>query len=93
MIIKRFIETLEMLSTQLSEDEKTKLPSNSKNQQFLNTKEAAAFLCVSERTLYSYRKSGLPYSQIGRKVIFNIQDLLDYLKDHQINEKNGGSHV
>lgn len=47
----------------------------------LDSKEAAAFLRVSPSMLVSLRKKyGLPYIQLGRKVMFKRDALLAYLE-------------
>ena len=53
--------------------------------EILNTKEAARFLKVSERTLRRWIKEGLPHTQIkkGGKLLFFKKKLLDWLEENQ----------
>ncbi len=47
----------------------------------MDSKEAAAFLRVSPSTLAMLRKKhGLPYIQLGRKVMFQRDALVTYLE-------------
>lgn len=52
-----------------------------KEQIFLNRKQACKLLGCSLTTLYHYQKDGLiPYHQVGRKILFDKEELLKHLK-------------
>jgi len=53
--------------------------------EILTTKEACAFLKVSDRTLRRWIKEGLPHTQIkkGSKLLFFKNKLLDWLEENQ----------
>ena len=51
--------------------------------QWLTIEETCNYLNVSKRTLQSYRDNGiLPFSQIGGKIYFEVNDLKVYFKAH-----------
>ena len=53
--------------------------------EILTTKEACAFLKVSDRTLRRWIKEGLPRSQVkkGSKLLFSKKKLLGWLEENQ----------
>ncbi len=52
-------------------------------EEWLSTKEAAAFLKIVPRTLKRYRDSGrIAYSKDGRKVWYKKSDLINHIKQH-----------
>lgn len=46
--------------------------------------EAQEFLRVSHQTLYNLLKEGLPSYKISTKRMFLKEDLLDWIKNHQV---------
>lgn len=55
---------------------------------WLNTEDTCEYLGVSRSTLLKLRKDNkLPYSRIGRKVMFRKKDLNDYLNKNYSNEQ------
>lgn len=53
----------------------------------MNEREAAAFLGISPRNLWSRRMKGeIPYQRIGRRVVY----LPDQLRSWQIEQSKGG---
>ncbi len=47
----------------------------------LNRKQASVLLGCSLTTLYYYQKDGrIPFHQVGRKILFDKDELLDHLK-------------
>ena len=49
---------------------------------FYTFREAQEFLNISHDTLYKLMKQGLPSHKIGRKRIFLIEDLIQWIKEH-----------
>lgn len=57
--------------------------------QMLNTNEAAKILRTTPQTLAKWRCTGpvhIPYYKLGRKVVYKLSDLEDYLSQHKVNE-------
>ena len=51
---------------------------------WLSGDETARLLCVSYRTLQSYRDRGmLAFSQIGNKIHYQLEDVNQFLLDHR----------
>ena len=49
---------------------------NWESEQWLNNREVCGLLGISQRTLQSYRDTGiLPYSQIGHKCYYRVEDV------------------
>jgi hypothetical protein len=60
---------------------------NNRIEQWLNNREACELLKISQRTLQSYRDTGiLPYSQIGHKCYYRVSDVEKLINQSQ-NEK------
>ena len=50
--------------------------------------EAADYLGISKRSLFHLKQSGqLAYSQHGRKVIYNVEELDEYLQKNKIRRR------
>jgi len=49
---------------------------------FYSFDEAQEFLNISHDTLYKLMKKGLPSHKIGRKRVFLIEDLIQWIKEH-----------
>jgi len=49
---------------------------------FYTFREAQEFLNISHQTLYELMKQGLPSHKIGRKRVFLIEDLIQWIKEH-----------
>lgn len=77
---QRFVKIEETLTEIASELKKlNKEPRSS----WLSTKEAAAFLQVTTRTMQNYRDEGkIPFSQVGSKIYYKESDLEDFLEMH-----------
>lgn len=50
----------------------------------LNKKEIAGRLGISERTVSELQTEGLPIVKIGKRVLFDYEDVLDWLKNRGI---------
>ena len=49
---------------------------------FLRAAEAADFICVAKQTLARWRVEGekkLPFSRLGRAVVYDVDDLLEFV--------------
>lgn len=50
-----------------------------KNEHF-TIKELADFLSCSKQSIHNYKKAGLPYYRIGRKILFEKLKVLNFMK-------------
>ncbi len=65
----------------------------SDDQEFLNCKQAAAFLGVSETSFYRIRMSkGIPHYLIGKQPKFRIADLKAFRESQRVNREGSVSH-
>ncbi len=56
----------------------------------LTHRDAAAYLDISERTLFSIRQKGeISYIRVGRLIRFYKCDLDDYIWHHRLSRKKG----
>jgi excisionase family DNA binding protein len=46
----------------------------------LTIKQLADFLSCSKQSIHNYKKAGLPYYRIGRKILFEKQKVLKFMK-------------
>ena len=54
------------------------------NQGLLKTREAAAWLAVSDRTLFTLKQSGkIPHVRIGRSVRYSVDDLRQWVRSRK----------
>ncbi len=56
----------------------------------IDTKEAAGFLAVSPRTLWSLtfeREPGLPFVRVGRLIRYDPQDLREWISENKQTSK------
>lgn len=44
--------------------------------------QVVAFLNCSKVTLHKYKKNGLPFYRIGRKVLFNKSEVLEFMRNN-----------
>lgn len=56
--------------------------------EYRTNREAAAYMRVSEITLWRLRKNGLPFHRIGSKVLFDRRDLDSFMESQK---RNGGA--
>ncbi len=57
------------------------LPENQKGQEEHYTiKELAIFLHCSKVSIHNYKKLGLPFYRLGRKILFRKQEVLNFMK-------------
>ncbi len=52
-------------------------PSN--DEETLNTKELCAYLKCTTMSIHNYKKLGLPFYKIGRKLLFKKAEVLDFM--------------
>ena len=55
-------------------------------QEYFSPREAAKYLHVAERTLFGWRKKGLPYYRQGRVVRFKRDEIDAWMRTHRIEE-------
>ena len=86
-----FMDAINSISDKLKQLEKSP-PTGAPTPKFLSSDEAAAFLGVSKRTLFNYRTqpTKLPFHQIGRKILYNEQDLLEFADRFKVGIKREG---
>lgn len=51
-----------------------------KKSEFLTRKEAMDFIGCSSPSLINYQKQGLPYMRLGRKIMFDKNEVIEFLK-------------
>ena len=59
---------------------------NEIQQEYFSPREAAKYLHVAERTLFGWRKKGLPYYRQGRVVRFKRDEIDAWMRTHRIEE-------
>ena len=59
------------------------------NRRFLNEKQTASYLGLSVKTLQRYRltESCLPYIKLGKRVLYDMNDLNEYMESNKINPR------
>ena len=76
------IHQLQLLISQLIENEiKNKLDSNNIESPFLNKQQACNYLSISNNTLDSWIKQGLPYIRVGKTVRFDKTEINRWLQN------------
>lgn len=65
---------------QKGKDQETERKSGLNNEEHFNIGELAEFLKCSKVSVHKYKKNGLPFYRIGRKVLFKKSEVLDFMK-------------
>jgi excisionase family DNA binding protein len=82
--IGEFMElTKELVNTALKEKEQEKIhgaETADKKEEHFNIKELACFLKCSKVSIHKYKKMGLPFYRIGRKVLFKKTEVLNFMR-------------
>ena len=87
---KKLIESVNELKTLVSENFKNQSPGGQSQKTWLNKKEACQMLRISERTLQTYRNTGvIPFSRIQGKIYYKAEDMQAFFNDHY---QKGSSH-
>lgn len=61
---------------------------------FLNIKEIAEYLCLSESTIRAWVKTGrIPFSKLGRCVRFDILKINEWLKQKEFDPRTLDFHL
>jgi excisionase family DNA binding protein len=57
---------------------------------YLSVREVCDYLSIAEATLYSWtsKRKNLPFHKIGRKLLFKITDLNEFIENHRIKPKH-----
>lgn len=65
------------------------------NNLILTNKEAANFLSIKPATLAKWRSEhrGPRYSKLGRRIVYKVQDLEEYLKQNKIETLDTENYV
>ena len=78
-------EIVEVVRQTIRQELGTPSKTDSNSDEYLNTKDAAKFLLVSERQMRNYKASKvIPYSKIGGRLLFRKADLLAFIETHRI---------
>ena len=72
-LIDKAIKEKEQAQTLLSENLKGK-------DEHFTIKQLAAFLNCSKVSIHNYKKLGLPFYRIGRKILFKKQEVMNFMK-------------
>jgi excisionase family DNA binding protein len=72
----------ELIQEVLSEKDEAakKNKSASQDEVYFNIPELAAFLKCSKVSIHKYKKKGLPYRRIGRKILFKKSEVLAFME-------------
>lgn len=82
--VKRFIETLEKISSFLEEKSLIYRP-KLEGYRYITEKDLSDALKITKRTLIEYRMNGkLPYYKIGGKILYKEQDIIDILERNKV---------
>ena len=52
---------------------------------YMDRKEAAAFMCVSEKYLATHLHDGPKRLQLGRKVVYRLSDIENFMHQMEVN--------
>lgn len=55
-------------------------------QQVMNKEQLCKFIGISRSTLDALRKQGLPWYRLGKSVRFNLEAVLEWLKEQEVRE-------
>jgi len=72
-LINEAINEKELAEKQMTESVKGK-------EEHYSIKELATFLHCSKVSIHNYKKIGLPFYRIGRKILFKKQEVLNFMK-------------
>lgn len=72
-LIDKAIKEKDEAAATLSEGLKAK-------EEHFNIKQLADFLNCSKVSIHNYKKMGLPFYRIGRKILFKKQEVLNFMK-------------
>lgn len=75
--------TKALVDEALKEKEKQRLESteSEKNKdEHFSIRELAVFLRCSKVSIHNYKKKGMPFYRIGRKILFKKQEVLNFMK-------------
>jgi excisionase family DNA binding protein len=63
------------------EEQKENVTENEKsNEEHFSIKELANFLRCSKVSIHNYKKQGMPFYRIGRKILFKKLEVLNFMK-------------
>jgi len=81
VVSKQDLQAMEArILSQMKEFFDVRSSNGTENSEWLNEKEARQYLKVSKSTLQKYRRDGIvPFSQVGRKIMFKKEDLDAFL--------------
>lgn len=80
---KKLIKSVEELKAVVSENLNNQSSGSLSKKNWLNKKEACQMLRISERTLQTYRKTGvIPFSRIQGKIYYKAEDMQAFFNDH-----------
>lgn len=59
---------------------------------YIKTKAAAKTIGLAEGTLHNMRanRKGPPYIRVGRAILYDLTDLLEYMRNHKIDPEKVG---
>ena len=72
-----------LIDEALNDREQQKIIANEDNigkDEHFTIKELAQFLSCSKQSIHNYKKAGLPYYRIGRKILFEKLKVLNFMK-------------
>lgn len=74
--------TKNLISQTITEKEQTRQATEDAKakEEHYTIKELCAFLHCSKVSIHNYRKIGLPYYRLGRKILFRKQEVLNFMK-------------
>jgi hypothetical protein len=60
------------------------------NEKYMTSREAMTYLSVGKNTLKKFRRLGLPYVQVDRKIFYRRRDLDSFMEAHLITAQDAG---
>jgi len=80
--IGEFIDLVKEILKETTPPVKEPLPELQDKEEHFTYRQLMKFLDCSKVTLHNYKKKGLPYYRIGRKLLFKKSEVLDFMRNN-----------
>ena len=92
LTIGEFVElTKNTILSALKEQEEQKPEIKPEQEEHFTIKECATFLHCSVVSIHNYKKLGMPYYRIGRKVLFKKSEVLEFMGTSKLRINHRGN--